>query len=116
MNICADNFSDSLVLGHSLARMGAQILLSPSAWAVPAEHDPVAEPYGALWEVSYRSLAILYAMPVVGVSNVGWITGGPWTGRKCIGSSLAMDACGEILARGAYGVDAPELIVVEIVL
>ncbi len=105
VNISADNFPDSLVLGHSLARMEAQILLSPCAWAVPAEHDPVAEPYGALWEGSYRSLASLYEMPVVGVSNVGWITGGPWTGRKCIGCSLAVGACGEILAKGPYGVE-----------
>ena len=113
VDICADNFPDSLVLGHSLARMGAQILLSPSAWAVPAEHDPVAEPYGALWEGSYRSLANLYEMPVVGVSNVGWITGGPWSGRKCIGCSLMMGADGVVLAKGAYGVDAQELIVTE---
>jgi predicted amidohydrolase len=42
VNICADNFPDSLALGHCLARMGAQILLSPSAWAVPADHDPIA--------------------------------------------------------------------------
>ena len=116
VNICADNFPDALVLGHSLARMGAQILLSPSAWAVPAEHDPIAEPYGALWEGSYRSLASLYEMPVVGVSNVGWITGGPWAGRKCIGCSLTMGADGVVLAKGAYGVDAQELIVVELTL
>jgi predicted amidohydrolase len=114
VNICADNFPDSLVLGHSLARMGAQILLSPCAWAVPAEHDPVAEPYGALWEGSYRSLANLDEMPVVGVSNVGWITGGPWAGRKCIGCSLAVGARDEILAKGPYGVDAQELIVVDV--
>lgn len=116
VNICADNFPNSLAIGHSQARMGAEILLSPSAWAVLAEHDPVAEPYGALWEGSYRTLASLYAMPVVGVSNVGWITGGPWAGRKCIGCSLAVGACGEILAKGPYGVDAQELIVVEIAL
>lgn len=116
VNICADNCPDSLVLGHSLARMGAQVLLSPSAWAVPAEHDPMAEPYGALWEGSYRSLASLYEMPVVGVSNVGWITGGPWAGRKCIGCSLTMGADGAVLAKGTYGVDAQELIVVEIAL
>lgn len=116
VNICADNFPDSLVLGHSLARMGAQILLSPSAWAVPAEHDPVAEPYGALWEGSYRNLASLYEMPVVGVSNVGWISGGPWTGRKCIGCSLAVGSGGEVLAKGPYGVDAQALSVVEIAL
>jgi predicted amidohydrolase len=116
VNICADNFPDSLALGHSLARMGAQILLSPSAWAVPADYDPVAEPYGALWEGAYRSLASLYEMPVVGVSNVGWISGGPWSGRKCIGCSLAMGADGAVLAKGAYGADAQELIAVEIAL
>ena len=50
LNICADNFPDSLALGHALGRMGAQLLVSPSAWAVPADHDPQREPYGALWE------------------------------------------------------------------
>lgn len=114
VNICADNFPDSLVLGHCLARMGAQVLLSPSAWAVPAEHDPALEPYGALWEGSYRRLASLYEMPVVGVSNVGPLTAGPWAGRKCIGCSLAVGPCGEILARGPYGMDAQQLIVVDV--
>jgi predicted amidohydrolase len=114
VNICADNFPDSLVLGHSLARMGAQILISPSAWAVPAGHNPLVEPYGDLWEGSYRALATLYEMPVVGVSNVGWITGGPWAGRKCIGCSLAMGPYGEILAKGPYGVDAQQLIAVDL--
>ena len=71
VNICADNFPDSLALGHAIGRMGAQILLSPSAWAVPADHDPRREPYGSLWEGAYSVLARLYEMPVVGVSNVG---------------------------------------------
>ena len=35
--ICADNFPNSLVFGHSLARMGCNLLLSPSAWAVDAD-------------------------------------------------------------------------------
>ena len=46
--ICADNFPNSLAIGHVLARMGAQLLLSPSAWAVDADHDNQVEPYGAL--------------------------------------------------------------------
>jgi predicted amidohydrolase len=33
VSICADNFPNSLAIGHVLARMGAQLLLSPSAWA-----------------------------------------------------------------------------------
>jgi predicted amidohydrolase len=114
VNICADNFPDSLALGHALARMGARMILSPSAWAVPADHDPAAEPYGALWEGAYTQLATLYEMPIVGTSNVGPITAGPWAGRKCIGCSLAVGPGGEILAKGPYGSQAEQLIVVEI--
>ncbi len=31
LTICADNFGSSLAIGHVLARMGAQMILSPSA-------------------------------------------------------------------------------------
>src|SRR5262245_50085487 len=48
LNICADNFSDSLAISHVLCRMGAQVILSPSAWAVDADHDNTREPYGKL--------------------------------------------------------------------
>jgi predicted amidohydrolase len=114
VNICADNFPDSLALGHALARMGAEVILSPSAWAVPADYDPAAEPYGKLWKDAYADLAPLYDMPIAGCSNVGRITGGPWAGRKCIGCSLAVDARGNVLAKGRYGDDAEELIVVDL--
>jgi len=114
INICADNFPDSLVLGHSLARMGAQILLSPSAWAVEAEYDNNKHPYGSMWKKSYMTLAKLYDMIVVGVSNVGWINAGVWRGRKCIGCSLAVGPGGNILAEGPYGESAESLIVVQV--
>ena len=114
IDICADNFADSLCLGHSLARMGAQIILSPSAWAVVADHDQQTDPYGALWIASYSELARLYGIPVVGVSNVGPITAGPWTGRKCIGCSLAIDRDGQILAQAPYGKSAECLTVVRL--
>ena len=55
LNICADNFDDSLAIGHALARMGAQVILSPSAWAVDADHDQAREPYGQLWRDAYGS-------------------------------------------------------------
>jgi N-carbamoylputrescine amidase len=38
INICADNAPESLALAHAQARMGAQLLLSPSAWAVRPHH------------------------------------------------------------------------------
>jgi len=112
VDICADNFPDSLTLGHALARMGAQILLSPCSWAVKSEHDNANEPYGSLWKKSYTSLAKLYDMNVVGVSNVGWINAGVWKGRKCIGCSLAVGPRGQVLAQGPYGENAECLMTV----
>jgi predicted amidohydrolase len=114
ISICADNFPNSLVIGHTLARMGAQLLLSPSAWAVDAEHDNRIEPYGALWRSAYGELGRLYDLPVIGVSNVGWLTDGPWKGRKAIGCSLATDHRGDVIAEGPYGEAAEALIVVDV--
>jgi predicted amidohydrolase len=116
INICADNFPNSLAIGHVLARMGAQVLLSPSAWAVDADHDNRANPYGERWQRAYSELGRLYDLPVIGVSNVGWLTDGPWKGRKAIGCSLATNHRGEILAEGPYGEAAEALIVVEVAL
>ncbi|WP_077328943.1 carbon-nitrogen hydrolase family protein [Virgibacillus siamensis] len=113
INICADNLADSLMLGHSLARMGARFILSPSAWAVDRNHDNYANPYGKVWEVPYRELAALYGITVIGVSNVGWISEGSWRGRKCIGSSMAIGPKG-IFKKGRYGVAEQQLLVVEI--
>lgn len=114
LDICADNFPNSLVFAHSLARMGCNLLLSPSAWAVDADYDNERKPYGGTWTRGYCLLGKLYDLTIVGVSNVGWMTGGPWKGRKCIGCSLAVGPGGKILAQGSYGEDAEELIVVEI--
>jgi len=92
--------------------MGAHFIFSPSAWAVKADHDNRKEPYGEEWRKSYRQLCKLYGITVVGVSNVGWLTAGPWKGRKAIGCSLAIGPEGEILAQGPYGSDAEALITV----
>ncbi|MFW6155988.1 MAG: nitrilase-related carbon-nitrogen hydrolase, partial [Armatimonadota bacterium] len=112
--ICADNFGTSLALGHSLARMGAQMLLSPSAWAVPADHDNEAEPYGETWRTSFSTLARLYDLTMIGAGNVGRMNAGPWEGRKCIGCSLAVGPGVEILAQAPYGADAQMLMTVPV--
>jgi predicted amidohydrolase len=116
INICADNFPNSLAIAHVLARMGAQLLLSPSAWAVDADHDNNLEPYGARWREAFGELGRLYNLPVVAVSNVGWLTDGRWKGRKAIGCSLATDHRGQVLAEGPYGHAAEALVVVDIAL
>jgi len=112
--ICADNWPTSLALGHALGLMGAELLLSPCAWAVPAEHDNCRQPYGGEWEAAYAQLAIAHGMTIVGVSNVGWIEAGPWQGRKCIGCSLAMARGGTVLAQAPYGEDAETLLLATI--
>jgi predicted amidohydrolase len=114
ISICADNFPNSLAIAHVLARMGVQVLLSPSAWAVDADHDNQMNPYGEPWRRAYSELGRLYDLPVIGVSSVGGLTDGPWKGRKAIGCSLATNHRGEILAEGPYGESAEALIVVEV--
>jgi predicted amidohydrolase len=114
INVCADNFPNSLAIAHVLARMGAQLLLSPSAWAVDADHDNAQAPYGDRWRCVFRDLGRLYDLPVVAVSNVGWLSDGPWKGRKAIGCSMATNNRGEIITQGPYGESADALIVVDV--
>ena len=104
--ICADNFGGCLHYSRSLIGMGADIILSPCAWAVPPGFDDEETPYGGLWLDSYGTLARESGVPVVGVSNVGRMTGGPWNGHDCIGRSLAIGRDGEIAAHLPFGADA----------
>lgn len=112
--ICADAFAEGEVLSRSLGLMGADLILSPCAWAVPADHDQEKEPYGDLWRNVYRPVAHEYGLWILGVSNVGPISGGPWAGRKCIGCSLAIDPEGREVLQGPYGEDAEEILWVEV--
>jgi len=108
--ICADGFAPGQVISRTLGLMGAKLIVSPCAWAVPANHDNSREPYGRLWLDNYGPVCREFGLWIAGVSNVGPITAGPWTGRQCIGNSLLIDNLGEIAARGAHGQQAEELI------
>jgi len=114
VDICADNFTSCPELATSLGRMGARMILSPCSWAVDADHDNEGEPYGDSWRESFGRVAGLFDVPVVGVSNVGRIEGGPWQGRKCIGCSLAVGRTGQVLAAGPYGDDAEAVVAVRL--
>lgn len=112
IDICADNARSSMVLGEALCRMGAEIILSPSSWAVPA--DSRRAYYGAEWYEPYGKLTKLYGVPVVGVSNVGPVTGGAWAGWKCIGNSIALFGDGESGVTLPYGEDAVCLRIIDV--
>lgn len=112
--ICADGFAPGQSISRTLGMMDARVILSPCAWAVPADHDNGREPYGQLWLDNYGPVACEFSLTIVGVSNVGPITAGPWQGRKCIGSSLVVGRDGKEVARGPYGENAEALLVVEV--
>jgi predicted amidohydrolase len=108
--ICADGFAPGQVITRTLGCMGAECILSPCSWAVPADHDQARQPYGRLWRENYGPVARDFRIWIAGVSNVGWIRGGPWKGRKCIGCSLLIDPSGEPAVQGPYGVEAETIL------
>ncbi|MSU49175.1 MAG: carbon-nitrogen hydrolase family protein [Opitutus sp.] len=111
--ICADAFAPGQVVSRTLGLMGANVILSPCAWAMPADHDNRREPYGSLWLENYVPVARDFRLWIAGCSNVGWIDDGPWQGRKCIGCSLVVAPDGTPALRGPYGVDAEAMLLVD---
>jgi predicted amidohydrolase len=113
VDICSDNYMDALEIGHTLARMGAQIILSPSSWTVDYAKTEVDDPYGEKWFKPYHTLASLYDLVVISATSVGYIVGGPYEGKKMVGCSLAVGKNG-VIAKGTYNEFAGELVVAEI--
>lgn len=113
VNICADNYMDGLPIGHTLARMGAQLILSPSSWTVDYSINEEHDPYKEKWIKPYSILAQLYDLVIVGTTCVGYIVGGPYEGKKSVGCSLAVDKNG-IVAQGKFNEFAGELIIAEL--
>ncbi len=103
--ICADAFADGLAISRSLGHMGARLILSPCAWAVPRNHDNAATPYGQLWRDSYGPPAKEFGLTIAGCSNTGPVTTGEWAGWNCIGCSLVTGPSGEPRLQGPYGTE-----------
>lgn len=112
--ICADAFAEHESLLRSLCYMGADIILSPCAWAVPSDFNNKQEPYGTLWVNSYIPVAKKFKIWIAAVSNVGRISSGKWKGYKCIGSSLLISPGGQIEYQGPYGEKMQDLSIHEI--
>jgi predicted amidohydrolase len=113
VNICADNYLDGLPIGHTLARMGAEFIISPSSWTVDYSLTEEDDPYREKWVNPFSILARLYNVVVVGTTSVGYIVGGPYEGKKSIGCSLAVDASG-VRAQGKFNEFAGELVVADL--
>jgi predicted amidohydrolase len=114
LDICADAFAKDMVISRSLGYMDADIILSPCSWAVPPDHDNLKEPYGDEWNRAYEPVAKDFKMWIVGVSNVGPVTDGPWKDWNCIGCSLVVDPNGKEILQGPYGVHADTIMYVDI--
>jgi predicted amidohydrolase len=112
MNICADNYIDGLHIGHALARMGAQVILSPSSWTVDYSIVEGTDPYKEKWIKPYKILASYYDLVVLSSTSVGYIVGGPYEGKKMIGCSLAVDKTG-VIAQGEFNEFSSDVKVVE---
>jgi len=115
VNICADNYMDGLAIGHALARMGAQLILSPSSWTVDYSITEEMDPYKDKWVRPYSILAKLYNLVIVGTTSVGYIVGGPYEGKKSIGCSLGVNDQG-IVVQGNFNEFAGELITASLVI
>ena len=113
--ICSDAFAPGQAISRSLCYMGADVILSPCAWAVPAGHDNVRQPYGDLWRSVYGPVCGDFSVWIAGVSNVGEIEAGPWAGQKCIGCSLVFGPDGKEVLMGPYGTDAETILYLNIV-
>jgi len=112
--ICADASTGDRVIPRALSYMGADVILSPSSWAVQADHDNSRDPYGGMWKEAYKSVARDFRVWIASCSNVGWMTGGPWKGWKGIGCSMVIGPGGEEMLNAPYGADADTILYVKV--
>ncbi|RLD71888.1 MAG: carbon-nitrogen hydrolase family protein [Bacteroidetes bacterium] len=112
--ICADASTGKREIPRALSYMGADVILSPSAWAVPADHNKIDNPYGGTWWRAYKPVAKDFRVWIASCSNVGWMTGGPWKGWKAIGCSMVIGPDGNEVLNAPYGENADTILYVDI--
>jgi predicted amidohydrolase len=98
VNICSDNYSSSVCIGETLARMGADIILSPSSWTVDYSTNDI-DPYGLKWKAPINYISKKYNLIFATVTSVGYLVGGPFIGRKMVGCSF-LSINGDIVVEG----------------
>jgi len=108
--ICADGFADQRVISQTLCYMGADLILSPTSWALPPEKRDDKELATSIWYEHYAPVAEKYNVHIAGCSNVGELSGGPWKGFSAIGNSMIISPEGQIAAGNIFGVNAETII------
>ncbi len=95
IDICADSWTPHLV--ESLYLMGAQIVVSPCAWAI----EPGGEAANVEWiSQIYRSHTLEKSLYLVAANGVGPVTEGPWKGKVLQGDSLVFGPHGQKVLQG----------------
>lgn len=112
INICSDNYKESVHIGKTLGAMGAQIILSPASWTVDYNITELDDPYEDKWTSPLSYIAKTFDMVVVSTTSVGYIVGGPYEGKKKVGCSMAVDKNG-IIKKGQFNEFAGELIITD---
>jgi len=112
LNICADNYLDAIDIGHTLARMGAQLILAPSSWTVEHSITEAEDPYRDKWIRPLSVIAKAHEIVIASATSVGYIVGGPYEGKKMVGCSLCIGPDG-IIAQGAFNEFAGDLAIAE---
>jgi predicted amidohydrolase len=108
--ICADGFAHQRVISQTLCYMGADIIISPSSWALPPQMAHDSELATEIWYDHYAPVARKFGVHMAGCSNVGKLNDGPWKGFHAIGNSMVIDPDGHMAAGGLFGVDAEGII------
>jgi len=112
VNICSDNYIDSISIANVLGRMGAQIILTPSSWTVDHSATEESEPYDGKWTVPFSKIASAFDLVFVSATSVGYIVGGPYEGKKMIGCSVAIGP-GGVISRAGLSEFSGELAIAE---
>ena len=108
--ICADGFAEQRVISQTLCYMGADLIISPTSWALPAELAHDHDLATSIWYEHYAPVAKKFGLHIAGCSNVGELTAGPWKGYHAIGNSMVIDPEGRIAAGAHFGVNAEGII------
>ncbi|MDP6124202.1 MAG: carbon-nitrogen hydrolase family protein [Candidatus Latescibacteria bacterium] len=109
--ICADCFTNMHWITDTMAGLGAKLILSPVAWAIPPKKAVDDRTNNKQWRHSYSILSARHDIYILGVDSVGIITEGVWKDFPVYGGSVATGPGGTVIAEGVFGEE--EILIVD---